>query len=990
MDPYAADTDMLTIGEEELRSSPRGSPSRIYTRSTKKGRTSSLIPSGRPSIRDELRGIMRAVRDKAKKYGIRRVVESTNEEQTQALWKADDVAWFWLATGESNARPLGKEDVIRMHTATIRRMLDNESFSSAKQQMDLTGLPRDPKKNVLYEQWARERSPTDIVWEYVKSHLPGADVQPIKPGGAYYNRDNNNNNNNNNNNKNNNYDTEPFHMVLNSMTMYAYMVAMNPSAYGTHVRTLLSGAYQYALTHALIVQSLGIDADTYVDTHITQTHRPYVRDVLSREKVMSAVLDFNSAEKDTPEYRSSKIALIRALESTRLAREVKSSLDRNTMDTEDETPFKNLFGMYKALVILLAMVKLVQVDTHRSGDSNELEVCPLPTPPGTTMPIAAAASDIVKELGRWDTRTMHDREMLHTYAPKLGTKIRKALRKMIAANLKMRKYDRLATQAGAARATAIEKRNAAKMGCMFAFASTKYLLRVTYMFLLVIECDKANASTKKSELAKSAMFAVGADAAMRAYKATSAEVKRKYVMCVRDIERKSGNDHAKHFAMSALAHTTALFSTYAELLTSSHPSKRHADFDLMTSFGGEEEPGTQSVGMSDSHTETDENNKKTNSIEEVYTHGLASIKEMKGKQENASVKTYFECIETIIKDSHDQYNEHYGKGLVPLETFREKFEEKTEGEEAEEEGEEGEEYFGNITHEERQRTRFGQARSNSSCSVFDAVGLAMFHMRVLCEMDPPRMRLNFGESLDQTHSRTETTIKMLRVFFLTGIYRTLDVLDDRVKLVIFPLDANTDAKETEKRNVKADNMTGYEMQADELRDTLLRFIQMLRKEVLLTTAVEEYEGANRISTDDVASMLIRRTKALIRTVQMHLHSLPEGIVFVAAQHSSRTPGSRSEDKNPWPTGAALSLKPILEEVDEEDWYGRSTEIVSELEEKDWKLRDDYDIKGTYVPDELNSGRVLYDNGVMGEIEKVSHRAYNVDPLKHRKRTVPRK
>ena len=175
------------------------------------------------------------------------------------------------------------------------------------------------------------------------------------------------------------------------------------------------------------------------------------------------------------------------------------------------------------------------------------------------------------------------------------------------------------------------------------------------MFLLVIECDKANASTKKSELAKSAMFAVGADAAMRAYKATSAEVKRKYVMCVRDIERKSGNDHAKHFAMSALAHTTALFSTYAELLTSSHPSKRHADFDLMTSFGGEEEPGTQSVGMSDSHTETDENNKKTNSIEEVYTHGLASIKEMKGKQENASVKTYFECIETIIKDSHDTW-----------------------------------------------------------------------------------------------------------------------------------------------------------------------------------------------------------------------------------------------------------------------------------------------------------------------------------------------
>ena len=193
MDPFEADTDMLTMadadGADGADGAAHGSPSQIYTRAKRYEPQRMLIGSGRASIRDSIRDMMNAVRDKAADYGIRRVVESLNEEQTQALWKADDVAWFWLATGESNARPLGQHDIIRMHTATLRRMLDNDSFESAKEQMDLTEIPHDPKRNVLYEQWARERSPTDIVWEYIKSHLPGANAPAIKPGGAYYNRD---------------------------------------------------------------------------------------------------------------------------------------------------------------------------------------------------------------------------------------------------------------------------------------------------------------------------------------------------------------------------------------------------------------------------------------------------------------------------------------------------------------------------------------------------------------------------------------------------------------------------------------------------------------------------------------------------------------------------------------------------------------------------------------------------------------------------------
>ena len=1190
--PYAADTDMLTVGDdgtdaETETATDRGSASRIYTRAQTMQPGRMMIRSGRASIRDALREMMSAVRAKTEVYGIQRVVESTSEEQAQALWKADDVAWFWLATGESNARPLGRDDIIRMHTATIRRMLDNESFASAKKQMDLTELPHDPKKNVLYEQWARERSPTDIVWAYVRSHLPGANAMAIKPGSAYYNRDTSNDRDNNNNNNNNNNEPDPFHMVLNSMTMYAYMVAMNPSAYGTHVRTLLSGAYQYALTHALIVQSLGIDADTYVDTHITRSHRPYVRDVLSREKVMSAVVDFNSAEKDTPDYKRAKMALVRALESTRLAREVKSVLERSTMDTESETPFKNLFGMYKALVILLAMVKLIQVDSYHVADTERLMAYKPPAPPdaaplgphGAARPPPAPmgeAKDVISELGRWDTRTMHDRELLYHYAPKLGLKVRKALRKMVAAHKRLVKYEKSIGRAP----TSIEKRNAAKMGCVFTFASTKFLLRTTYMFLLTQECDKAN-EAKKSDLSRSAMFAVGADAAMRAYKATSAELKRKYVLGAREIGQKLETDHADHFEGTALAHIGALHSTYNELLESSHPSQRHADFkrtafgetaveeharrsaaakarivekvghktttagaakvkmyellrkklqsgdlvdtfrktgadkgvqakqaELLSSASSEPDWAAKVVeqrAAKDTHvkdvdarktartTYQDKKSAKRKEARQAATDAGFSKAHIKATERGGMFKKLAELTERgnpedsagkrtkiagdLIKGFRDSiattsaWNPSYrgpGRdgGKPRAEDFKLPVEVSsvyagaikalndtidachTECEAREKRGErpssrmrslqcimdiitsaqKSETSNGGVvnfqeTHERRakeidrvvtQRDKAERAVHAASGTdkerktkeldrlilavqhvkqktIFDAVNQAKYHMHLLGEGRGP-MKLLFGDSLDQTHSRTESTVKMLHVFFLTGIYRTLDVLDDRVKLVLFPLDAEPDARATEKRNEVSDDMTGYEMQADELRDTLLRYIQMLRKEVLLTTAVEEYEGAERISTDDVAAMLIRRTKALIRTVQMHLHSIPEGIVFVAAQHSSHVTRAMGEEKKPWPTGAALSLKPILDDVDDEDWYGRSSEIVSELNEKEWTLKADYDVKGTYVADELNTGRVKYPGGVMGDIENVAHNDYTLPTKKmeHRRRTVPKR
>ena len=264
----------------------------------------------------------------------------------------------------------------------------------------------------------------------------------------------------------------------------------------------------------------------------------------------------------------------------------------------------------------------------------------------------------------------------------------------------------------------------------------------------------------------------------------------------------------------------------------------------------------------------------------------------------------------------------------------------------------------------------------------------MFYLRLfknwVAEMDPkPSFGISFGLSLDQTHSRTETTVSMLRVFFLTGIYRTLDVLDDRVKLVLFPLDTDDDAQERRKRDKYADDMTGYELQADELRDTLLRYIQMLRKEVLLTTAVEEYEGAQRISTDDVANMLMRRTKALIRTVQMHLHAIPEGVVFVAAQHAAHMPDDKGD--KPWPTGASLSLKPMLDGIEDVEWHTTASEIARELDAKHTTLKAQFDVKGTHIPDETRAGYAEYDDKyqyIKSSVKKTKHHKKEFDIADH--------
>jgi hypothetical protein len=126
-------------------------------------------------------------------------------------------------------------------------------------------------------------------------------------------------------------------------------------------------------------------------------------------------------------------------------------------------------------------------------------------------------------------------------------------------------------------------------------------------------------------------------------------------------------------------------------------------------------------------------------------------------------------------------------------------------------------------------------------------------------------------------------------------------------------------------------------------------------------------------------MLMRRTKALLLTVQMHLHSIPEGIVFVAAQHASRAPSADS--RGVAITGGSLALhKRIAEHGSGGDWTDESAEIAEELRLDHARLDAKSDVKGTHIPEIHRGGRVKFTGRTIGHVEHMG--PLRVD-MKHR-------
>ena len=311
-----------------------------------------LTPSGREDIRSRLNGLRQFVLAEMAEAGLDMVVETTDAQAEARLWMADETAWQILATANTNTVVLDKNDVLRMHGLTLKQLLDPSALEAMQAQMDLSRLPPDPASNVAFERWHEQRVKNDVVWAYVRGHLPPEHKSAPSRFGRRLN------------------------MVLNSATLYLYMVTLNPSAYGTHVRKLLRGAVQFATHHVLARSTLGADADAYVAEHVEPVLQAHVRGLLAApgiEAQVHALVDESGEHGEA--YHRAKAALLATLERTRLVRDVRSILDRNSIDTDTRDGlFASLFSMYKLVILIRAMARFVgQSSTDAAASADELE-----------------------------------------------------------------------------------------------------------------------------------------------------------------------------------------------------------------------------------------------------------------------------------------------------------------------------------------------------------------------------------------------------------------------------------------------------------------------------------------------------------------------------------------------------------------------------------------------------------------------------------------
>lgn len=302
--------------------------------------------SGRSDIRDGLMELMRHMTAAAVKGGLELVVDIADDQEAQELWREDDLAWLTLLRGTTSRYPLDRHEVVKGHTHLLREILDPAAMEKLSRHMEFNvqQLPASPDRNVVYERWVQHRPQLDMVWQFVREQLPHVEERPRAAATG----------------------APKLSVTLNSVTMFMYMVTMNPEAYGTHVRQLMRGAYTFALEHLVACRNLGIDPTSYVSKYISRPYQPFVHDIMSSSEIRSAVSNITAvlenrsftAEKD--HYIHAKRVLIGALRNTRLIREVTQMLSMNTTESVSRSAtFHNLFSMYKLLVLLIGLVEWI-------------------------------------------------------------------------------------------------------------------------------------------------------------------------------------------------------------------------------------------------------------------------------------------------------------------------------------------------------------------------------------------------------------------------------------------------------------------------------------------------------------------------------------------------------------------------------------------------------------------------------------------------------
>jgi hypothetical protein len=734
LDAFELGTDLLTLDEKPA-------PAPISTRRQSATMREFLPRSGRRQIRETLVALIEYMTASMARDGLELVVDVESEQRQQELWRADDAAWFWLATAETNARALDSNEVLRMHAATIRRILDVDSSEHLARQTDLSRLPRDPAKNLAYEQWQRGRPKNDMVWVYIQENLPRA------PRGAYVR------------------DPQRLHMQLNSVTMYIYMVTMNPSAYGTHVRALMRGAFQYGIHHVLAFQGLGVSIDEYLDGYVERQHAPLLRDLLASDGVRDAAVALieGDVRQSPSEYSALKRRLLDSMRGTRLVETLTGLLRRNTIDVDTrDAHFAYLFGLYKLLALLRAMCGWVAEKSHAPAQHAEVVT--------NFEAVNSALDRLDDDLNRQVAQvSMHHglTNALGEASPRYSAKMRAELQALA---------EMLRSATSSWPPTQPEQ---------IVWLDGLSHSGATYHARLLL-----HALFKRAMLMAHAMFVAGlAGAAKRTLAGVLTKTARQVVK-------------SAYFAEQYQRHLRGF---------SRLKSSVHSVFEVAAAILDTPVPTADDVAQ------------VLRSC--VYLSYCADFARLCAGARNLG-------YEPQLPDP--QIDPPTWNGAWQI-----------------------------LYH-----------------WVLKATELASDPTSVLQQRPSVAFRLSaFGATSFGHESRTETTIEMLNVFFLTGLYRSLDEIDTRIQLVLFDLGRDNTGQLVDTAPEPNPLREQYSLKLSELRDELLLLLQLLRKDVLVGHSAAVFAKGHIRSKKEQATIVRHAAKGLIRILYRLLQRTEPGLIF---------------------------------------------------------------------------------------------------------------
>jgi hypothetical protein len=318
------------------------------------------LRSGRPDVRDTMARLIQFVADRCGTYGLELVVDVLDTAAAQELWREDDA--MWVAIRDDVAPVAGgqtSEQLLDAHGRLLTMVLNPESLAALHETVAAMGpVPASPASNVSYERWLGYREgKSDLVWEFVRARIPAERVQAARKRGVGEHR---------------------LMLALNSMTMFVYLVTMNPRAYGTLARRLIKGAYAFVMRHIVACDLFGMSTKPleYLDTFVVDPRfKKWLEGPLSDAQIRHAVLAVYRAETETSGPRrsephagvhSARVLAVNRLRETPLMRKVAELVRGNSMDSaaRDDARFGELLDAYKLAVLVHAVAGWVASESR--------------------------------------------------------------------------------------------------------------------------------------------------------------------------------------------------------------------------------------------------------------------------------------------------------------------------------------------------------------------------------------------------------------------------------------------------------------------------------------------------------------------------------------------------------------------------------------------------------------------------------------------------